>query len=185
MLRRNLRMCAVHRQRRLNPHNPLLLDCVPRAGQFSAMSLPSRRSATQVLGSVIAGAVSIGALLAIANPIPPVRLGLTILLPIAVGMAFFGSWQEGSCPKCRARARMQERTDLTPTVEAASHADASGGAVDISLGWQVTLSHTLSCQACGHRYSSSDDVFITRDQARTPSEAVVLAQSRIDSLEGP
>jgi len=146
------------------------------------MSLASRRNATQILGSIIAGALSIGALLAIANPIPPVRLGLTILLPIAVGMAFFGSWQEGSCPKCRARSRLQEHTELTPTVEAASHADASRGSVDISLGWQVTLAHTLSCQVCGHRYSSSDDVFITRDQARTPSEAVVLAQSRIDGV---
>lgn len=142
------------------------------------VSATRRRTATAVLGSIIAGALSIAALLAIANPVPPVRLGLTLLLPLTVAMAFFGSWQEGSCPKCRARARAQQRFDLAPAVEPASQADTSHGKVDIALGWQVTLAHSIECRACGHRYSSEDDVFVSRAEARSPSEAIVLAQSR-------
>lgn len=142
------------------------------------MTASPRRLTSHALGSVVAGAASIAALLVIANPTPPVRVGLTLVLPIVAVMAFVGGWQDGACPKCRARARHQDRTDLPAEVEPASRADAVEGEVDIALGWQVTLAQNISCRSCGHRYSSADDIFVSRHEARTPSEAVVLAQSK-------
>ena len=176
-----MRGCASYRCRPTNQGNAYWAGRMDRfvvRPTVPTVSASSKRLTSHALGSGVAGAASIAALRVIANPTPPVRLGLTLILPVVAVMAFVGSWQDGACPKCRARARTQERTDLPPEVEPASQAVAVKGEVDIELGWQVTLAQNISCLACGHRYSAADDIFVTRFEARTPSEAVVLAQSK-------
>lgn len=134
-----------------------------------------RTSWSAALGSVVAAALTLAALLAVANPTPVVRAGLTLATPLVAVMAFMGSWQSQACPRCGARRSKQVRTSQAPQVDPGSRAGTRAGKVSVELGWDVVLRHSVSCTACEHRYDTSDSVFVPRSVASTASEAVVLA----------
>jgi len=128
-----------------------------------------------VPGALAAWAVAVSALLVVVNPSQPLRVGLAVLAPAVVLLAFLSSLQEGSCPSCRAARRRQERIAGEPSTTAASRANASGEGVGVATGWNVDLPVQITCTRCGHMRRVVTTRFVARDRAATAVEAVLIA----------
>lgn len=131
---------------------------------------------TVIIGNIGAVALVFAALLAIAYPTPTLRAGLAILTPLVVAAAFAGAWNDGRCPDCRARRGQQQHVQMPAHVQVASRTFTHGGEVVVDLGWEVSTGELVTCQACRHEYSSKSSVFVSRNDARSASEALVVAQ---------
>lgn len=134
------------------------------------------------MGSIVAACLTIAALLAVTNPTPLVRAGLTLATPLVAVMAFIGSWQSGSCPQCGARRNKQTSVRQPVEVEASSKTISEQGAVRVDLGWQVTTRQSVECQECAHLYEKKQTTFVPRSQANGPAEAEIAALGKLGQL---
>lgn len=131
-----------------------------------------------VLGVIGAGALPYAALLVVVYPDSGVRTGLAVLTPLVVLIAFAGAWRRSRCPRCGARKSFQERVDGLPVATVGSRAGRTGDGVTVELGWDVELSESVTCVRCAHEYETRAVAFVSRGEARSASEAVVVARQQ-------
>jgi hypothetical protein len=126
------------------------------------------------LGSFTVACVAFAAMAFQLMPTNTVRAAVLALAPIVAWLASPDVVANGGCSSCFARSRRQRRLVLSTRVESSSRAQAPLGNVSVTTGWDVITETESECGRCGHKRTSTDTVFVGRDQAASAAEALVL-----------
>lgn len=133
-------------------------------------------------GRTSLGVVSIffATLSAIAYQIVPsqgARLPILLIVPFVIWLASPDPVSSGGCVNCRAKRSKQKIILLDSSVKPSNQATSQKGEVQVEMGWDVNFTYQQICQNCKQTFEDIKDIYISKSDAPTGAQAVVLAKN--------
>ena len=104
------------------------------------------------------------------------RLGLAVLVAVIIIYALPARFRVGQCPNCGAQPKSQIRNLENVLTQPFSQTITSNGDVSVSQGWNIVFSYQVNCEKCKIFRNESKTHYITKDQASSQAQAVLIAK---------
>ena len=104
------------------------------------------------------------------------RSALGVFIALVTFLALPGRYVIGQCSRCGAKPNKQISKVLTTAILPISQANSGENNIEFNQGWDVRMQLQTNCTVCKSTIIESRNEFVSKKDAPSQSEAIILAQ---------